>query len=383
MLAAFWNDHHRAILWALFVVGLVALLIFLTNFFIRLLIKKMAVRFPNEEPDTPLLIRRILRVLWVLLGAMALSFIFIDESSYGAVRANFYLVLWVGLVAVLTLVAASTTNVWFTRSIRQRRETQADYTSYKFLRYLAVATIYFVGGILAILAFPSLRGIAQTALGGAGVLAVVAGVASQEALANLVGGVFIIAFKPFKINDIIKVTESMVGTVTDITLRHTVIRNYENKMIVIPNAIINKEKVINYDLGDRRCCQWIEIGISYGSDIDLAKKILREECEAHPLLVDNRSQLDILNDLPAVVVRVISLDDSAVLLRAWAWAENFTDAFEMRCDLFESVKKRFDREGVEIPFPHRTLVWQEGQLGELRAARRTLNGRADLTTAND
>ena len=367
-MTAFWNQHQQAILWALLVIGVVALLIYLTNLLARVLIKRVARRYPSEEPATVYLVRSILRTLWVVLGLLALSYLFIDEESYHVVTKNFRLVFYLGFVAVLTLVGASAANVWFARSIKEKRATEADFTSYKFLRYLAVVAIYFVGGLLAIMAFPSMRGIAQTALGGAGVLALIAGVASQEALANVVGGVFIISFKPFKINDTIKVTDDMVGTVTDITLRHTVIRNYENKMIVIPNAIINKEKVINYDLGERKCCQWIEIGISYGSDIDLAKRIIREECEAHPLIVDDRSALDHLNQVPKVVTRVISLGDSAVTIRAWAWARNFPDAFVMKCDLYESIKKRFDKEGVEIPFPHRTMVFQEAQLRQLRAA---------------
>jgi small-conductance mechanosensitive channel len=225
--------------------------------------------------------------------------------------------------------------------------------------------VYFLGGILILIAFESMRSFAVTALGGAGVLAVVAGVASQEALSNLVGGLFIIAFKPFKLGDIIKVDASMVGTVTDITLRHTVIRNYENKMIVIPNAIINKEKLINYDLGERMCCEWIEIGISYGSDIDLAKHIMREQCEDHPNLMDHRSELDKYNNEKKVIVRVIRLDDSAVTLRAWAWAQSFTEAFVLKCDVLESIKKRFDKEGIEIPFPHRTLVFKNEQLNQI------------------
>ncbi len=153
----------------------------------------------------------------------------------------------------------------------------------------------------------------------------------------------------------------MVGTVTDITLRHTVLRNFENKMIVIPNSILNKEKLINYDLGDRRCCEWIEIGISYDSDIDLAKHIMREECEQHPNLIDHRSELDLYNQVPKVLVRVTNLGESSVTIRAWAWAMSFSEAFVMKCELYESIKKRFDKEGIEIPFPHRTLVFKENK----------------------
>lgn len=355
----FWNTYKDEIVYALIVIAAVLVLRFLTKKLHDLLARRYSTKHPGEDPTTIHLTQKILNALWIVLGIMALAFIVIDKEQYKVATENFFLVLYLGIVAVITLVAASLTQTWFKRSIKEKIQGNQDPTSYKFLRYLAIFGVYFMGALLAILAFPSLRGIAQTALGGAGILAVVAGVASQEALANLVGGIFIISFKPFKIGDIIKVDEAMVGTVTDITLRHTVIRNYENKMIVIPNSVINKEKLINYDLGERMCCQWVELGISYDSDVDLAKRIMREACEDHPYLLDHRSELDKYNEVPKVVVRVIGLDDSAVTLRAWAWAANFGDAFEMKCDLYETIKKRFDKAGIEIPFPHRTLVFKD------------------------
>jgi len=324
----FLTTYKVAILYAIAVVVVVLLLRFLTKLFHNWLEKRFRKKHHGEEPTTIHLIQKILNALWIVLGIMALAFIFIDEEQHKVARENFILVLYLGIVAVITLVAASVVQTWFLRNIKEKTVANQDTTSYKFLQYIAVFGVYFIGGLLILIAFESMRSFAATALGGAGVLAVVAGVASQEALSNLVGGLFIISFKPFKIGDIIKLDETMVGTVTDITLRHTIIRNYENKMIVIPNSVINKEKLINYDLGDRMCCQWIEIGISYDSDIDLAKHIMREECEDHTNLIDNRSELDKYNNEKKVAVRVISLGDSAVTLRAWAWASNLPMLFK-------------------------------------------------------
>jgi len=358
----FWNLNKFAIIYALVVVAIVIVLRFFTQQLHKFLERKSKMKFHGENIATIHLTKKILNALWIVLGIMALAFIFIDEDHYKRAEQNFQIVLYLGIVAVITLVVASMVQTWFRHSIQEKTSENQDTTSYRFLRYLAVFGVYLLGFLLAILAFPSLRGIAQTALGGAGLIAVVAGVASQEALANLVGGLFIIFFKPFRTGDVIKLSDTMVGTVTDITLRHTVLRNFENKMIVIPNSILNKEKLINYDLGDRRCCEWIEIGISYDSDIDLAKHIMREECEQHTNLVDNRSELDLYNQVPKVLVRVINLGESSVSIRAWAWAMSFSDAFVMKCDLYERIKKRFDKEGIEIPFPHRTLVFKEKQM---------------------
>ncbi|WP_034259456.1 mechanosensitive ion channel family protein [Aequorivita capsosiphonis] len=356
----FFETYKTQFLYALLIVGVVIVMRGLTTILHKWLIRQEQKKFPGTEPKTVNLVKRILNSLWLVLGAMALIFLFFGEA-YDEFREDFRLVLYLGIVAVITIVVASSVNIWFRRSVERKMTEGEDPTTYKFLRYVAVFAAYATGALIALLAFPSLKGVAQTALGGAGVLALIAGVASQEALANLVGGVFIISFKPFKIGDIIKVADNMVGTVTDITLRHTVLRNFENKRIVIPNAIMNKEKLINYNLDELKICERIEINITYDSDLDLAKVIMREECEKHPLIIDNRSATDILNGKPKVRVSLISINDYSVTVRAWTWAKNYDDSFDMRCDLLESIKKRFDREGVALPFPSRTVVMNKKQ----------------------
>lgn len=355
----FFLTYKFHFIWALGVVAVVCTLYILTNIAYKWLLKKEKEKFPGEKSSPITLVKRVLNILWLILGIIALSFVFVSRDKDAIIIKNFWLVTFLGFLAVFTIIAATSTNIWFKRSINRKIQNKYDPTSFKFLRYVAVTTIYFLGILFGLLAFPSLRGVAQTALGGAGVIAIVIGVASQEALANLVGGVFIISFKPFRVGDLIKVTDTMVGTVTDITLRHTIIRNFENKMIVIPNSIINKEKLVNYNLGELKCCERIEIGISYDSDIELAKKIMREECENHPLILDNRSIFDKEMNLPIVKTAVISLNDFSITVRAWAWGRRFEDCFELKIAVLESIKNRFDKEGVEIPFPYRTIVMKE------------------------
>lgn len=294
--------------------------------------------------------------MWIILGLIALSFIFVEEAEYGAMSDHFQLVLYLGIVAIGTIVAGTIANSWFKKSTLKNIQNNQDTTNLKFLRYVVVIAIYFTGVLFCLLAIPALHAVAQTALGGAGIIALVVGVSSQEALSNLIGGFFIISFKPFKVGDIIKLNDTMIGRVADITLRHTVIRTFNNRMIVIPNSIINKEKLVNYDLGDPKCCEYVEMGISYDSDVDLAKKIMQEECQSHPLVYDNRSEDDKQEGKPIIRVAVVEFEDSAVVIRAWVWASNYGDAIAVKRDAYESIKKRFDAEGVEIPFPYRTIV---------------------------
>lgn len=259
-------------------------------------------------------------------------------------------------ILIGTIILAALVGRFFRSLIkRSTDEMKNDPTNYLFLRHLIIGVIYLVGIGIAVYTVPELRGLASSMLAGAGILAVAVGFASQHALSNVISGMFIVIFKPFRVNDRITVRD-MGGVIEDITLRHTVIRNFENRRIIIPNALISDEILVNADFGDEKICKWIEVSISYESDIDLAKQIMRDETMAHPLLIDNRNAEQIAAGEPQVMVRVLALQDSGILLRAWAWTEGQADSFVLGCDLYESIKKRFDREGIEIPYPHRTVV---------------------------
>jgi len=268
------------------------------------------------------------------------------------------IVLFVAII-IITFFVAYLFNKFFKRVIkRSTQEIDADPTNYKFLNYLISALIYIIGFSLAIYTVPALRAIANSMLAGAGILALAIGLASQQALGNIVSGIFIIIFKPFRINDRLKLKDNLAGIVEDITLRHTVIRDFENKRIIIPNSVISNEVITNSDFGGDKIIRWIDFGISYDSNVKKAKAIMCEEILKHPLHVDPRTPEAIANGDPKAVARVISLGDSSVNLRAWAWAANAPDAFVLGCDLLESIKERFDAEGISIPFPHRTIVYK-------------------------
>ena len=176
--------------------------------------------------------------------------------------------------------------------------------------------VFLTAFILIFYMIPGLRDYGVTLFAGAGVLAAIVGFASQSAFSNIIGGIFLVIFKPFRVDDLISVGTN-TGRVEDITLRHTVIRNFENRRIVIPNSIISNETIINSTIVEEKICQFFEIGISYDSDVDKAMEILREEAMRHPNTIDNRTEEDIEKNTPVVEVRVIGFGDSSVNLRAW------------------------------------------------------------------
>ncbi len=264
----------------------------------------------------------------------------------------------IGFIILMTIIVASITAKVLNIMIRRHWEAEenGDVTSLVFFKRSVLVLIYLTGISFAIYMVPQFRIIAASMLAGAGVLAIAVGFASQAALTNVISGLFIVIFKPYKISDRIQVRTDLSGVVEDINLRHTVIRNFENKRIIIPNSVISEEVVINSNYKDNKICKWIEMRISYESDVDLAKKIIKEEVLKHPNFMDNRTEIQIEAGDEIVPVRVIKIDDSALNLRAWSWAQDPSSAFALGCDLLESIKKRFDAEGIETPFPHRTLV---------------------------
>ncbi len=260
-------------------------------------------------------------------------------------------------VVLLTFLVGYIFRRIYFRRLKSVTPALRNTTGYKFMGHLLSGIIYLVGFALAVFTIPSLRSLAGSMLAGAGIATVVLGFASQNALSNIISGLFIVIFKPFQIGDRLEIKAGeLAGMVDDITLRHTVIRDYRNRRIVIPNSIISDEVIVNSDMAESLVCRWLEFGISYDSDIDLAKKIISEEVAKHPFYLDRRTPEDLAEGRPLVSVRVIGLGDSSVNLRAWAWAENAGYGFDIFCDVTESVKKRFDAEGIEIPFPHRTIV---------------------------
>lgn len=269
-----------------------------------------------------------------------------------------HLLIFIGIIS-LTILISYLVNKFFIRQIKKSTELMhTDPTNYQFLRHLVIVLIYVVGIGISIYAIPELRVLATSLLAGAGVLAVALGFASQHALSNIISGVFIVIFKPFRIHDRIKIGDK-VGIVEDITLRHTVIKDFENKRIIVPNSTISQETIINSDFIDDKICKWIDIGISYDSDLKLAKSIIKDEILKHPLNIDFRTDIQKEEGDELVPVKVILLAESSVNLRGWAWSKDSADAFIMGCDLIESIKLRFDKEGIEIPFPHRTIVYKE------------------------
>lgn len=178
------------------------------------------------------------------------------------------------------------------------------------------------------------------AIVGAAGLAV--GLALQGSLSNFAGGVLILIFKPFRVGDWIS-AQGVDGSVKEINIFTTKLNTFGNQLAIIPNGKLSNDNIVNYSAEDTRRDK-ITVGIGYGSNIKKAKDILLEICQG-----DER----ILKD-PAPEVYVGELGDSSVNLSLRFWARN-EDFWGAHFHVMETLKLRYDEEGIEIPFPQRDI----------------------------
>ena len=190
-----------------------------------------------------------------------------------------------------------------------------------------------------------------TALGVGG-LAVA--LALQDTLANLFAGIHILVEKSIRVGDFVKLETGQEGYVVDITWRTTRIRMIPNNMVIIPNSKLSQSIVTNYYLPEKRMSLLIPVGVSYSSDPEKVEKILVEEAKKAV------GEIPGLLGEPEPFVRFIpGFGDSSLDFTLICQVQEFVDQYIVQHELRKRIFKRFKEEGIEIPFPHRTVYLRE------------------------
>lgn len=181
-----------------------------------------------------------------------------------------------------------------------------------------------------------------TLLGAAGIAGVAIGFASQTSLSNVISGLFLIWEKPFAVGDVLHVGSDH-GIVHSVDLLSVHLRTYNNQLVRIPNELLIKSSFTNVTRFPIRRMD-IDIGVAYKEDMEKVVRILKEVADQNPYCLDEPE--------PLIVFK--GFGDSALEFQFSPWFAK-TDYIALRNSLLTEVKKRFDQEGIEIPFPHRTL----------------------------
>jgi small-conductance mechanosensitive channel len=189
-----------------------------------------------------------------------------------------------------------------------------------------------------------------TALGVGG-LAVA--LALQDTLSNLFAGIHVIASGQIKPGHYLKLSSSEEGYVTDITWRYTTIRALQNNTIIIPNSKLATAIVTNYNMPDEEISTSVEVGVSYDSDlekveqvtIEVAREVMREAKGGVP-------------DFEPII-RYCKFDDSSINFNVSLRVKEFVDQYAIRHELIKRLHKRYRIEGIDIPYPVRTIYMKD------------------------
>lgn len=218
-----------------------------------------------------------------------------------------------------------------------------------FLKSLVTAILY----VLLVISIATTLGMEMTSfvamLGAAG-LAI--GLALQGSLANFAGGVLILIFKPFRVGETIE-AQGTIGTVESIDILYTKVRNFDNKVVTIPNGTLANNSMTNYSQKPTRRVD-MSVGVAYGTDLKKTRKVILDTLKKDARILED----------PAPVVYFTNFGDSSLdlTIRCWAAADDLWPVF---WDNMEEIKEALETNEIEVPFPQRDVhhYYPEGKPG--------------------
>ncbi len=179
-------------------------------------------------------------------------------------------------------------------------------------------------------------------LGAAGIIGIALGFASQTSVSNIISGLFLIGEKPFAVGDMVKVGDKQ-GTILSIDLLSIKLRTFDNQFIRIPNENLIKTEVTNITRFPIRRLD-LMIGVAYKENIKNVVAVLSDVADKNPLVLDE----------PEPFIMFQEFGDSSLNIKFGVWVTK-EQYWELKKKILIEIKERFDKEGIEIPFPHRTL----------------------------
>lgn len=217
---------------------------------------------------------------------------------------------------------------------KSRISKEGDPTVIRILQNFTKIGLYvlLIVSVVAILGVPMASLVAVIASAGVAI-----GLALQGALSNLAGGVMILIFRPFRLGDYVEV-DDYSGTVTDIGIFYTVLTTPDNKVVTVPNGTVMGDSIVNYSVKDTRRVDLV-FSAAYGTDPEKVKSLLLKEADRHELVLKD----------PEPFARLTKQNDSSLDFTLRVWTKS-SDYWTVHFDLLETLTRRFEEEGIEVPF---------------------------------
>ena len=266
-----------------------------------------------------------------------------DILSYSIVETENFSITVYNIIIVLLIIFITRLVIWsvkriFTRTIKKKSiDNSKGYTIYQLVKYLL--------WIIAVFLILDTIGVKITfLLAGSTALLVGIGLGLQQVFKDIISGIFLLFEGNLKVDDVVEL-EGVVGIVKDIGFRTTKIESRNNIVLIIPNSKFIDENVINWSHIEQRTRFYVEVGVAYGSDVQLVKKILEQCAGEHASITNN----------PEPFVRFDDFGDSSLVFQLFFWTNNAFYVENIKSDLRFMIDNKFRENGVTIPFPQRDV----------------------------
>ena len=258
--------------------------------------------------------------------------------------------LFYGFVIVFGMFILSKYVQWVLRRQVLQAFQIAEHTQFILLRFLHFSLI-----IIGVLISLSSIGMSFTSLaiifGG---LSIGIGFGLQNIASNIISGFILIFERPIKIGDLVEVMEANAfGRVSSINLRSTVIVSLDEKELIVPNSQLISEAVHNLTHANNLFRLRIEVGVSYGSDVELVRKALLEAAGEHLGVI--KESIPSMKNVTPPFVRFVSFGESSLDFHLLAWIPDSFQRFDVASDLHFLIWEKFKEYNIKIPFPQRDV----------------------------
>ena len=186
-------------------------------------------------------------------------------------------------------------------------------------------------------------------LAGVGISGIVLGLALQDSLKNVFGGISLLLDKTYHIGDKIQLESGEVGIIHDIGLRSTKLVNFDNEVVYVPNGYIANSRVLNYARPDPKVRTNVAFGVDYGSDVEKVRKTV----------LGVITEMDGVMSNPAPSIQFLEMGDFALKFKAYFWVEKWTEAYGKKLEATEKIYNALQKAKIGIPFPTQTVYLKQ------------------------
>jgi len=340
---AFYFLHESSVDFVLFIIGTIIVAHLITLVFKNILLKLTAKTETQIDDEMVKMMQR--PIYWgVILGGFYLALSQLPNLE--PYMPTVGIVTQIGFILILLMAAIKLSNVFFSWAVNNKKLKKKQAGFAMVFHKITNALIYFLAIIFVLQAV----GISITPLvASLGVGGLVIGLALQSTLSNYFSGLYVVADGFVKPEDYIELDNGIRGYVVTVGWRNTIIRMWNNNLVMIPNSKLADSMITNYNEPQNQSSFTVDCGVAYDTNLKKAEKIALDTASK----IQKKKKYGVKDYKP--VVRFYEFADSNINLKVVMRADRYKNHYEMKHDFIKELKSAYDKAGIVISFPMRTL----------------------------